>query len=78
MAYSDCTPAPQMPVPVVIVQGDEDIQTPTSLARAYFDSLQAPSKAFVIIPGGGHSAVFAMPDEFRKVLLKDVRPLATS
>jgi proline iminopeptidase len=76
MAYSDrAAPAP-IPVPVVIIQGDEDIQTPTVLARAYFDSLQAPSKTWVIIPGGGHSAVFAMPAEFHAALLKHARPLA--
>jgi proline iminopeptidase len=76
MAYSDRTAPAPIPVPLVIIQGDEDIQTPTPLARAYFDSLQAPSKTFVLIPGGGHSAVFAMPDAFLAALLKHARPLA--
>lgn len=76
MAYTDrVAPAP-MPVPVVIIQGDEDIQTPTSLAREYFDRLQAPSKTWVILPGGGHSAVFAMPDAFHEALMTHARPLA--
>jgi pimeloyl-ACP methyl ester carboxylesterase len=78
MAYTDrAAPAP-IPVPVVIIQGDEDIQTPTVLAREYFDRLQAPSKAWVILPGGGHSAVFAMPEAFHQALVKHVRPLATA
>jgi pimeloyl-ACP methyl ester carboxylesterase len=76
MAYSDRTAAPAIPVPVVIIQGDEDIQTPTSLARAWFDTLQAPSKAFVLIPGGGHNALLAMPDAFHGALVEHVRPLA--
>jgi len=75
MAYSDRQPPPRLPVPVVIIQGDEDIQTPTSLARDWFETLQAPSKAFVTIPGGGHNAVLAMPDAFHQALLAHVRPL---
>ncbi|MDZ4374645.1 MAG: alpha/beta hydrolase [Phenylobacterium sp.] len=76
MAYSDRDAPAPIPVPLVIIQGDEDIQTPTSLAREYFDRLQAPSKTFVLLPGGGHSAVFAMPDDFHQALLKHARPLA--
>ena len=78
MAYSDRAAPALIPVPLVIIQGDEDIQTPTSLARAYFDSLQAPSKTFVVIPGGGHSAVFALPHAFHAALKTHVRPLATT
>jgi proline iminopeptidase len=76
MAYSDRDAARPIPVPVVIIQGDEDIQTPTALARAYFDRLQAPRKEFVLIPGGGHTAVIAMPEAFHAALKQHVRPLA--
>lgn len=75
-AYSDLSPAPAFDVPVVIIQGEEDIQTPTSLARRYFDMLDAPSKTFVTISGGGHNVVIAMPEAFRAALLEHVRPLA--
>lgn len=68
MNYSDDVPAPSVPVPVLILQGDEDIQTPTLIAREYFDRLQAPAKRFVLIPGGGHNAVLAMPDRFLEAL----------
>lgn len=68
MAYSDDVPAPNVPVPVLILQGDEDIQTPTVIAREYFDRLQAPAKRFALIPGGGHNAVLAMPDRFLEAL----------
>lgn len=78
MAYTDrAAPAP-IRVPIVIIQGDEDIQTPTVLAREYFDRLQAPSKTWVTLPGGGHNAVFAMPVAFHQALLRHVRPLATA
>lgn len=68
MAYSDDVPAPAVPVPVLILQGDEDIQTPTIIAREYFERLQAPAKRFALLPGGGHNAVLAMPDRFLEAL----------
>jgi proline iminopeptidase len=76
MDYADRGVPPSSPVPVVIIQGDEDIQTPTSLARAYHDAFDAPSKAFVLIPGGGHNTLLAMPEAFHAVLVEHVRPLA--
>ena len=68
MAYSDDGPCPAIPVPVLIVQGDEDIQTPTSLAAAYFEKLQAPAKRWATLPGGGHNAVFMTPAPFLAAL----------
>lgn len=68
MAYSDDVPAPAAPIPVLIIQGDQDIQTPTVIAREYFDRLQAPAKRFALIAGGGHNAVLAMSDTFLEVL----------
>ncbi|CAN7465274.1 alpha/beta hydrolase [Phenylobacterium sp. LjRoot164] len=68
MAYSDDVPAPAIPVPVLIIQGDQDIQTPTSLAAAYFEKIQAPAKRWVIIPGGGHNAILLMSGKFLQVL----------
>ena len=74
-SYRDTTPPRPLAVPLVIIQGEEDIQTPTSLARAYFEQLQAPSKRYVEIPGGGHMALIAMPDAFLAALELHVRPL---
>ena len=68
MAYSDDGPAPAIPVPVLIIQGDEDIQTPTSLAAAYFEKLQAPAKRWVLLPGGGHNAILLMSNRFLEAL----------
>lgn len=76
MAYSDHDAARPFAVPVVVIQGDEDIQTPTVLARAWFDKVQAPKKDFVLIPGGGHSAVIMMPEAFHAALKEHARPLA--
>jgi pimeloyl-ACP methyl ester carboxylesterase len=62
----------------VIIQGADDTQTPTSLAAAYLDAIDAPAKRFVSLPAGGHMAMVAMPDAFLQALLADVRPFAPS
>lgn len=76
MTYGDRSPPPRFEVPVMVIQGEEDIQTPTSLARDWFETLTAPSKAFVTIAGGGHNAILAMPEAFHTALRDHVRPLA--
>jgi len=55
-------------IPVFIVQGADDDMTPASLARAYFDRITAPRKAFLLVPGAGHVALMTRPDAFLKFL----------
>jgi pimeloyl-ACP methyl ester carboxylesterase len=62
-------------LPVFVIQGADDFTTPTSLARSFVDSLQAPHKAFVAVEGGGHFAVFMKADAFLKELVARVLPL---
>jgi pimeloyl-ACP methyl ester carboxylesterase len=62
-------------VPFFIFQGDEDHQTPTILAEQYFATVEAPSKKFELLKGGGHSVMLTMPDLFLNSLLKDILPL---
>jgi pimeloyl-ACP methyl ester carboxylesterase len=64
-------------IPVFVIQGAEDFTTPTSLARAFVDSLRAPRKTFIPIEGG-HFAVFMKSDLFLKELVARVRPLAAT
>lgn len=66
---------PDFEVPFFIVNGDHDLVTPSDLARRYFDMVRAPAKAFVALPGGGHSAMLTMPDRFLAALNRHVRPL---
>jgi pimeloyl-ACP methyl ester carboxylesterase len=63
-------------LPFFIFQGDSDIFTPASAARAYFDSIQAPHKEFALIKDSGHLAAMSRPDQFLQELLSRVRPLA--
>lgn len=61
-------------VPIFIFNGDADTVTPTDLAQAYFDSIDAPAKDFVVLRNGGHSALLTQPDEFLQVLMRHLSP----
>ncbi|HEX4196049.1 MAG TPA: alpha/beta hydrolase [Caulobacteraceae bacterium] len=76
VGYSDGPPYAPFAMPFVVIQGSEDIQTPTSLAAEYLDAVEAPAKRFVSLPGGGHMASIAMPDAFLQALLAEARPFA--
>jgi pimeloyl-ACP methyl ester carboxylesterase len=62
-------------VPVFVIQGDHDLNTPISLARAWVDDIQAPAKGFETIRGAGHNTL-AFSDQVLALLDKHVRPLA--
>lgn len=62
-------------VPVVIVQGSEDLSTATSVAKGYFDGIEAPSKVYIPLQGRGHLAFYREPKAFLKILNRYVRPL---
>ena len=44
-------------VPMFIFQGDVDVNTPTPVARRWFDGIEAPRKVFETVPGAGHSVI---------------------
>lgn len=62
-------------IPMFFFQGAEDFTTPTTLARQYLASINAPRKKFVRIDGG-HFALFMNPNQFLRKLVRRVRPLA--
>lgn len=51
-------------VPVIVIQGEDDIQTPTELVGPFVEELSAPYKKLDIVAGGGHMMVIAMSDVF--------------
>jgi pimeloyl-ACP methyl ester carboxylesterase len=65
-------------VPIVIIQGAEDYDTPIELARAYLDAITAPSKVLIALPNGGHTAFVYDRTSFLAALDQHVRPLALS
>ena len=49
-------------MPVYLVQGAEDLVTTPAIARAYFDTIVAPDKQFLLLPRAGHDPNQAMVD----------------
>jgi pimeloyl-ACP methyl ester carboxylesterase len=69
---------PRFDVPFFVFQGESDALTPTAAAEDYFESVEAPHKAFVLIRQAGHLAAFARPQQFLDALLTHVRPLVVA
>jgi len=63
-------------LPVVVIQGRDDLICPTEAAHRYLDQIRAPAKAYAEIPGG-HFACFTAPEAFLAALVQHVRPLCT-
>jgi pimeloyl-ACP methyl ester carboxylesterase len=59
-----------------VIQGRDDLITPTADAVAYFDHVNAPHKQLVLIPNAGHFAFMTAPDAFLNALVEMVRPIA--
>jgi pimeloyl-ACP methyl ester carboxylesterase len=70
------TTAKTSKVPFFVIQGEEDMVTPTSVAVKYFNVVKAPQKKLIIIPHAGHFAFVTHREEFLAALVKHVRPLA--
>lgn len=68
--------AKRLAVPLVLIQGRDDLLTTTSVVKEYFEEVSAPHKDFVELPGAGHFAIFRDPDAFLAQLLAKVRPVA--
>lgn len=63
---------PRLEVPVYFLHGAHDLTTSYALARAYFDELRAPAKAFYTFPDSAHSPLFEEPDRALRILRDDV------
>ena len=62
----------ELNVPVYILQGELDHYTETSLARDYFDTLQAPLKRWYLFEDAGHAAHWEYPEKYRDIIIGDV------
>jgi pimeloyl-ACP methyl ester carboxylesterase len=63
-------------MPVFMIQGDQDLVTLPAVARAYFDSIRAPQKAWFPLPRTGHDPNPAMIAAQYQVLKSRAAPLA--
>lgn len=59
-----------------VIQGHDDIITPTQAAVAYFNCVKAPEKELLLIPNAGHFAFMTASDVFLEALISKVRPVA--
>ena len=61
-------------LPVLMMQGDEDLIADSGLARDYLQHLEAPAKAFVPIPAYGHMAIGRDRSAFLATLVAHLKP----
>jgi pimeloyl-ACP methyl ester carboxylesterase len=59
-----------------VIQGQDDIVTPTQAAVDYFHCVKAPKKQLLLIPNAGHFAFMTASNEFLRLLISNVRPTA--
>jgi pimeloyl-ACP methyl ester carboxylesterase len=67
---------PDFAISMFVFEGPDDYITSPELAKAYVDTLNAPQKDFVMLPAGGHFALFTHAEEFLNEMNSRVRPLA--
>jgi pimeloyl-ACP methyl ester carboxylesterase len=65
---------PDFAVPILLIQGADDWQTPTPLTSEYFSTIRAPSKEMVVVPGADHFVALVLPDTVLRDLVSRVRP----
>lgn len=61
---------PSMPMPVVLVHGEQDLVTTPEVARRWFDGLEAPRKEFILVPATGHDPNVAMVEAEHRALME--------
>lgn len=61
-------------VPMVIIQGEVDLNTPAATARDWFATVQAPKKVFEVVPGAGHGVIL-FHRELLQLLERHVLPV---
>ena len=62
-----------MQVPVYIFQGKYDYQTPTSIAKEFFDQLKTPKKEFFFFENSAHSPMMEEVDKFNAIVKEKTR-----
>jgi len=63
---------PKWEIPVYIMHGDNDHFTETSLAKTYFDSLEAPTKEWFLFENATHAVQFEYPEKYRSIYIDEI------
>ncbi|MCA0253828.1 MAG: alpha/beta hydrolase [Actinobacteria bacterium] len=64
--------APRLEVPVIVLEGSNELAARVEPAREWFDALDAPRKELHALPDSGHSVAFEQADELRRILLAEL------
>lgn len=62
-------------IPVIYILGENDMQTPTSLAVEYFEQIRSPEKKLFILSNSGHQPMMDDPERFTEILISEVLPI---
>jgi len=62
--------------PLFIIEGPTDVMTPPELAKAWIETIEAPDKAMVELPGASHLAMATAAEAYLAELVDRVRPIA--
>ncbi len=57
-------------VPVYMLMGDRDMVTPASLAREYFEQVEAPHKEFILFEEAAHFPFIERAEDFSQALVR--------
>lgn len=69
--------APQLEVPVIILQGRHDKNTDAEIAKNYFDQLIAPQKQWIWFEHSAHAPVYEESEKFQATLIEKLPPLVS-
>jgi pimeloyl-ACP methyl ester carboxylesterase len=62
-------------IPVYLIQGEDDIQTPVKITKEYFEKLKAPHKQFFLLPRTNHGFNQSVVDMHYKIMKMFIMPL---
>jgi pimeloyl-ACP methyl ester carboxylesterase len=66
---------PQVEVPIFILQGRYDYNTPSILVEQYFNNLKAPIKELIWFEDSGHHPMYEEPEKYDEYLIEKILPL---
>jgi pimeloyl-ACP methyl ester carboxylesterase len=75
LAFNPDTFGASFAVPIIVIDGAEDLTTPAPLAAAWVRRAKAPKAAFSVIPGAGHQAMITHNAAFSETLKRKLSTL---
>lgn len=65
---------PELKIPVYILHGKHDYQTPHSLAKQYLEALNAPKKNLITLENSAHYPTLEETDRVNEILIQTILP----